>query len=733
MDNVKLIAIGALSLVLIGIFAVLYPTYQISSGAVGQLSSYQDLKNFLNNSLTESSGFYGGFGGIAAPAFGGVARSMESTTTAAAVPGEAAQAPSDASEDYSQTNVQIAGVDEPDIVKNDGKYIYTVSGTDVVIVDAYPASGARILSKIGINGTVGQLFVNKDKLVIFSNVYNYPVYAEGGGGIVGGIAPTGATEPAVAGKAVVESSLIYPYPYYTTQTFIGIYDISDRSNPVLKRNITIDGDFLDARMIGDYIYPIVVQPINYYGQGDVPIPRIYTGGVSRPVFEFPNLYYFDNPDYSYRYTTVMAVNTQNDGEEATTKVYLMGYSQNIFVSQDNIYITYTKQLSYSVIYNRLIDEVFIPNLPSSLTSRITQIRNSYVPSYQKYQEIQQVINEYYETLNPEERAVFQRNLETKIVEFYVKIQKETEKTVIHKIAISGNNIQYITSGEAPGYVLNQFSMDENGGYFRIATTTREYVNNTWQSTTKNHIYVLDGSLNIVGKLEDLAPGETIFSARFLGNRAYLVTFRRIDPLFVIDLSNPSDPKVLGKLKIPGFSDYLHPYDDNHIIGVGKETEEIGTGRVITTGVKLALFDVTNPENPIEISKYVIGESGTDSYALYDHKAFLFSKSKNLLIIPILLSETNYYYTFQGAYVFNLDLQNGFVLKGKITHLGNETEAKNYYYYYSPFSVKRSLYIGDTLYTVSDKVIKMNSLDTLEEKNKIVLPYNVTQYYYPYIY
>jgi uncharacterized secreted protein with C-terminal beta-propeller domain len=246
-----------------------------------------------------------------------------------------------------------------------------------------------------------------------------------------------------------------------------------------------------------------------------------------------------------------------------------------------------------------------------------------------------------------------------------------------------------------------------------------------QPATLNHLYVLDEGMNIVGKLEDLAKGESIYSARFIGNRAYLVTFVRIDPLFVIDLSDPANPKVLGELKIPGVSDYLHPYDENHIIGVGKSTGEVEpAGWARFKGVKLSLFDVSDVSNPKEVAKYEIGERGTDSEALRDHKAFLFSKSKNLLVIPVMLvektDEQSYWQpNWQGAYVFSLTLQDGFTLKGRITH-ADAAASEERYYYYGPYSVTRSLYMDDVLYTISGTLVKANNLNDMSEISKVNL-------------
>jgi uncharacterized secreted protein with C-terminal beta-propeller domain len=538
--------------------------------------------------------------------------------------------------EYSTTNIQVWGVDEADIVKTDGKYIYVVSKNRVVIVDAYPAENAKVLSEIEASGQPTELFVNRDKLVILG------------------------------------------------WAFVEVYDVSDRERPVRTRDVSFNGYYFDSRMIGDYVYIVVNSPAIYYENEKINLPYISSNGNTKTV-PATEIYYFDNiPDYSYEFTTIIAINTQKDEEEITSETFLIGATRNIFVSSNNIYITYTN--------------------------------NWYTP----------------------------RPLATRSIVGNWGM----EKTVIHKISIAGGAIEYKSQGEIPGHVLNQFSMDEYQGYFRIATTTREVWDaRIWiqpifsvdRGGPRNHVYVLDEDLNIVGRLEGLAPGERIYSARFMGSRAYLVTFKKIDPLFVIDLRDPRDPKVLGELKIPGYSDYLHPYDENHIIGVGKDTVDMGSFAWYQ-GVKMALFDVSDPENPREISKYMIGDRGTDSYALSDHKAFLFSRSKNLLVIPILLAEIDEErypggvppnafgeYIWQGAYVFNVSIDNGFVLKGRITHLENDAWTQGGYTKWSSYTssnynyhVKRSLYIDNALYTISDGLVKMNNLEDLNELNKIEL-------------
>jgi uncharacterized secreted protein with C-terminal beta-propeller domain len=308
-----------------------------------------------------------------------------------------------------------------------------------------------------------------------------------------------------------------------------------------------------------------------------------------------------------------------------------------------------------------------------------------------------------------------------------------DKTVLHRIHIENGEISIAADGEVTGYVLNQFSMDEYEGYFRIATTSQMTSFPEKPSPIlhlQNNVYILNMDLDIVGKLENIAPGENIHSARFMGDICYLVTFRKVDPLFVINLSDPHNPEILGELEITGYSDYLHVYDGSHVIGVGKETVGAEEGDFSWyQGVKISLFDVTDVTEPIELAKYEIGNRGTDSPVLRDHKAFLFDKEKNILVIPVSVAEIDesqypngvppYAYgeiVWQGAYVFtiSLTLEEKIMLRGNITHVENGDVHNNSYH------ITRTLYMGEVLYTISESKIKMNSLLDLSEINELDL-------------
>ncbi|MDY6931898.1 MAG: beta-propeller domain-containing protein, partial [Halobacteriota archaeon] len=358
--------------------------------------------------------------------------------------------------------------------------------------------------------------------------------------------------------------------------------------------------------------------------------------------------------------------------------------------------------------------------------------------YERWDKISGVLEDMYNNMDEGDKNDLVDNIQEDINEWEEKLEAELRKTVIHKIGINDGEIEYKAKGEVQGYPLNQFSMDEGNGYFRIATTTSFWTRGRG-SIQYNNVYVLDDEMEVVGSLEGLAEDERIYSTRFIGDRLYMVTFKRVDPLFVIDLSSPRSPKVLGELKIPGYSDYLHPYDEDHIIGVGKETSSDEWGGVSVKGVKIALFDVSDVTNPKVLDKYEIGDSGTDSEALRDHKAFLFDKEKNILVIPIREVEGDRTYdsirgyyrqrVWQGAYVFGLTPEDGFELKGKISHFeGDQDES---WYWNSPYAIRRSLYMDDVLYTISSKLVKMNDMEDIDEElNEVELPYKEDRYY-PY--
>ena len=660
-----------------------------ASEELKKFSSSKEVIEFLKQSQSTSGNYYGGFAGR------GVMMAveeadMDSTASKAAAPTAGAA-------DYSQTNVQVQGVDEADFVKNDGKYIYTLSGNKLVIVDAYPAEDAEILSETEIKGRPRDMFVNKDVLVVM---------AEGDDQVL----------------AIDEYDFV-PRPRYTQKTHAIVFNIQNREKPVLEKDFDVSGYYYQSRMIGDYIYFIAKENVYYFSNYvDMPVLR-----ESGKVIASPSVFYFPRPFNSYTFHTIASFNINELSINAES--FMLGDSSTLYVSESNIYLAYQKNVPFGYYESHNKDrffEVVLPLLPADAKNMINEINSDRgLDQYEKWEKISLVLEDMYNSMEEKEKTALIERIEKAVEEYELKLEQERRKTVIHRISINEGKIRHEADGEVPGYLLNQFSMDEKEGNLRVTTTTYVYAR---ESTMYNNVFVLDSDMEVIGKLEDIAPEERIYSARFIGDRLYMVTFKNVDPFFVIDLSEPESPKILGQLKIPGFSNYLHPYDEDTIIGIGKETEGNEWGGISTKGVKLALFDVSDVKNPKQLDKYEIGEQGTDSEALNEHKAFLFDREKNILVIPVREVKGRYYDSkygyyrndvWQGAYAFGLTKEDGFELKGKVTHA---EKADDDAYYGSPNAVRRSLYMGNVLYTISAKKIKMNDIDSIESLNEIELPY-----------
>ncbi|WP_274308911.1 beta-propeller domain-containing protein [Solibacillus daqui] len=435
---------------------------------------------------------------------------------------------------------------------------------------------------------------------------------------------------------------------------VAFYDVKDAANPTLVREVGQDGDITNIRKLGNYLYVVSSKTPNYWmltENPDVELrPAMYDGGKEKliSVDQIKLLPESNQPSY----LIVSAIDVRNVKSNEWKTASFLGNSGQMYMSESAIYIASMNYRFWPVV-----------DMMSDTTD------SSIVP-----------------------------------------VQSENE-TTIYKIALDKTNIGMATEGKVKGSVLNQFSMDEHNGYIRIATTE----GNAWgaEANSKNHLFILDGNLKQVGAVHDLAPGERIYSARFIGDKAYLVTFKETDPLFVIDTKNPKAPKVLGELKIPGFSNYLHPIDENHLLGIGYDTEvrmEEGSKEpiVLTKGMKLSLFDVSDLKNPKEKQAVVIGGRGTYSPVQYDHKALFRDPRNNFYGFPVTVySETDEQdrlkYEGTGAQIYKVTA-SGIDLVANLLEQARPGEQYEDAYH----AVQRLLYVEDELYAVSrSKVTSYN--------------------------
>lgn len=589
--------------------------------------------------------------------------------------------PSDAETfDYSTTNVQVAAVDEPDFVKNDGKYIYILTDNTLTIIDALPAERAGVVFRLELSGgfDYDNMFLNGDRLAI---IYSDAVY-----------------------RSVPLSDDMRRFRSVEIPTTeVMVMDMADKGAARVSGEYSIDGRYHDARMIGDHVYLVTESRMDY--NSPIP-PEIRTGSEESVMPLRPEICY-GGADTPSTFITVAAVNVQGEGS-AHAQVYLLGDGDAVYVSEENIYLTLARYgPSAQAILEGLEETGLLEDvarrLPEEKRDKLQEIVDRQLPASEKMAAIAEIGREEggkLQDLSPEEEA----DIIEKVWRLEEMLWRDSLRTVIHKVAIdetgAGVSFRHTASSGVAGRVLNQFSMDEYDGKFRIATTVRDY-------GVHNNVYVLDESLDLVGSLEEVAHGEEIYSARFMGDKLYLVTFRQIDPFFVIDLSGDV-PQILGELKIPGFSNYLHPYGKDGVVGIGRDVGEDGRIPEGGGGIKIAMFDVSDFDNPRLRDEVVIGDRNTDSPGLKDHKAVLIDEGKGILSLPV-------YHRFltadsrlpsvgdakadwwNGFYVYEIGEDGTFEESGTVRHMDRSQMA-------------RSLYIEDALYTVTEAMVAISYLD-----------------------
>lgn len=538
----------------------------------------------------------------------------------------------ESTQEYSKTNIQVENVDEADIVKTDGKYIYYVVGKKIIIADITKKEELLQIAKIDFSSekyTPSELYINKNKLIILGNENTYSY-------------DTGITV-----KETTNS--VYKKGIYKQKTVAKIYDLSSIKEPKEERTIEIEGNYVSSRMIENNIYfignkSVYTNNIATYEIKDLdediykPMYKDTLNSNSEKLIDFDKIYYFDNIE-SLNYLTLAGFSIDNK-KEANIQTFL-GAGEKVYSSSQNIYIAKQKN-------------VYDADTHKSL------------------------------------------GYDTKILKFN----------------LNNGEIKFKAEADVTGGINNQFSMDENNGYFRIATTIGVSSWDVDDNSSSNSLYILDENLKEVGKVEGIAKGEKIYSVRYVGSKAYVVTFKTMDPLFVIDLSDVKNPKILGELKIPGYSTYLHPYDETHLIGFGYDTKENSSGDgYVQNGLKMSMFDVTNLNNPKEMFTIKIGEKNASSPLIHDHKVLLFSKEKNIIAFPVNVYKNGKYVS--EAQIYKIDLEKGFTLQGEIKN--ENISSKNYSY---SNIIERIIYSNNVYYTLSKKLIKAVDMNTLKEITKL---------------
>lgn len=586
---------------------------------------------------------------------------MQTDALAGAAPSNAAEDSSSGSSSTS-TNVQVAGVDEGDIFKSNGEHFFIARGRSIRIVDATPANAMSEVGRITLDDYISELYLLDDnQVIVLSQRFDLVPYP--------------------FSYAAIE---IWPPYYGNAQTVVTRIDASNPANPALAQQVVLDGTRASSRVIDNRLILVLSispnvsdVPVPLFGAPQIDVdevmPKMRVGETTSDLVPWENWLYPATPN-GVNMTAVVTLDAENI-ENTLASVAVLASAGTIYSSLDALYLTDTDY----------------------------DVANNY-----------------------------------------------REQTAIHKFAFDKDGVaRYVASGAVSGRPLNQFSMDEHNDNLRIATyvqpqffggfgfaedgvATSPPVATAQAAATppqpSNAVYVLGESnaeLVVKGSIENIAPGERLYSSRFMGDRGYLVTFQQIDPLFSLDLSNPAAPRIAGELKIPGFSDYLHPVGENHLLGVGRSTTTSPWGGTVTKALQLSLFDISDPSNPTVVQQIEVGGYGSMSEVSYDHHAFAYLAETSTLAIPATLYpagynpyDNNFDYSdylppTTTVLFYHVDTATGFSLLGQIPAVGDNSG-----YFYG--GITRPAIIGDGAYAVNLNGVRSALFSNFSSTSTLVL-------------
>jgi hypothetical protein len=584
----------------------------------------------------------------------------------------------DGANQASGTNNQVIGVDEADFVKNDNKYIYVVANGKLHIVDAWPAAEANTLSSLPVEGTPDSMFVNGNRVIVYASIAVNPndPYYQGG-----------YYQPCTYGYECDFAGNGQP-------TLISVFDITDKTAPVKLREIRTSGSLVNSRRIGNAVHTVLTTP-----------------GFQFPgVVQWASVGYCDDPDTIW-------------------KAYGDLKKQNAKLIRSTPIVAQFPSIS---------DTVFTNGQPQTSVNVMADCAGFYAPGVSDGSAFMTVLSfDMSNETTPSTTTVVSRPgaVYASAEALYVSVPQSRdngygwydgmggadEASTVHKFQFSKMQpaTAYVGSGVVEGRVLNQFSMDEHDGYLRIATTTG-YTPDPNVHSTLSILAPGTDELVRVGKVENIAPTEDIRSVRFDGDRGFIVTFKKTDPLFVLDLSDPRTPAIMGELKIPGFSTYMHMMDPTHLLTIGYDADDQGDFAWFA-GVRLQIFDVANMSDPKLLHFEVIGTRGSSSEALSNHLAFTYFN--NMLALPMTICEggsggsfgTNM--TFNGLIVYDVTVDGGFHEKGRVAH-PNDASGEGYnngvcsnWWTNASTEVKRSVIMDDFVYSISTSRMKITEMAT----------------------
>lgn len=584
----------------------------------------------------------------------------------------------------SSTNNQVEGVDEPDFIKNDSRYLYVLADGKLKVVQAWPAASSQVVGSLPIPGTPRRLVLEGDRALVFSHLPS-----------------SQGDQVGAPGWRPPECTYGYDCDFVGDGTLLQLtwVDLKDRAHPRALRSVRFQGTYITARRVGSAVHTVVTFPgpkvptVASWPEdiASCDSDKVYTEKEIRAGFKRlreENTRILKEADFTLPLPRFVE-QPVGDGGNIAPLPYALAECDSFYVSHAGDPASFLTLVSTDLGELETLKATVVVGRPGAVYS------------------------------NGESLYVSARHSQesTSGGWFFPRESGIQEASTVHRFSLSAQPpaSEYRGSVAVKGRVLNQFAMDEHAGHFRIATTTGHLPSPDVHSTL-TVLKPRDSGFQQVGQLDHLAPSEDIRSARFDGERGFVVTFKKTDPLFVLDLKNPAEPKVAGELKIPGFSTYMHLLDENHLLSIGYDAQDMGDFAFFQ-GVLLQVFDIGTPSTPTLKHKTVIGTRGSSSEALTQHLAFNYFRQKQLLALPMAVCEASAgggsfgeQLTFNGLMVYRVAADTGFNYLGGVAHTPASTPAfpsqgacSNWWTQAST-SVKRSVFMEDFVYSVAEDSI-----------------------------
>ncbi len=650
----------------------------ITSGDLRKFASEDSLKNFLANSTSA----------------GGLSASWIL-----------------ADEDYGQTDsgvadiVTSAGVSGADIIKLSGGYIYAIVKNEIVIINASSATNAKIESRIPLSSRPLELIVVGSRLAVFGK-----------------------------DQDIKSSNLYKSFSSRNDYTFFKIFDVSEATEPREVRSLSFEGGYVGVRLLGNYAYFLTAQPAAYRNEEPI-MPRIIDNDklISSPCSLGKScaasaVYYFDSPYSNHTFLSVAAINLASRDESINNQIYLIDPNYRLHLSTaGNFYLARYQSLSAYNLEQAIKLDIIFNNLSESDKAAVEQITaspESLLSPEEKRFKTAVIVEKHILALSSEDKEILKESVDKALAEQIKKRSKDLEKTIIYKFSLKAGKIDYQARGEVYGRISDSSAWQEKDNNLRVATSRNELWSLMFDDSEKRYsnVYVLDQSLRVLGSLENIMSDSVLSSVYFLGDRAYMSTAEEGASTYVIGLSEPAKPAVLGAVRLAGYS-HIYQIDatGEKVLGFGRGTATSDASDN-SSGLKLSVFDFSDLKKPSEVSSYVVGGNEGESVAFKDYKALTISSDNKGIITPVALREANKL-VFSGVLSFSLDSAGNLKMSGKLDHSAvgrfNQLDYWRNVQYYDN-SVKRSFVFNENLITFSNKYLKINRLSDLSEISSLTL-------------